>query len=251
MKSCIIQFIFFLLSLHFCFSLHLKSSSNQSPINLNHNTSIISYVKPMFFYHPVNTSLFIDNHIIKANSSSFGHLITLNNIIFNAEQISFHTPSEHFIDDKQYAMEMHILHRGVSKGDNDKYAMISFLFEIVPGVFNDFIESLDYFNIGNANITVDLNQIIPNELSFFTYQGSLTVPPYKEKTIHYVFDKVIPISNASIEMFKKAIQDKEEFDYLKYVYVNKKYRKNNRELQKTNNRRVYYYKSNKDINLNK
>ena len=46
-------------------------------------------------------------------------------------------------------------------------------------------------------------------------------------------------------MFKKAIQDKEEFDYLKYVYVNKKYRTNNRELQRVNNRKVYYYRNKK------
>ena len=255
MKSYLLEFFLLLLSINFCLSLHsrtllhLKSSKNQyqSPINLNHNTSTISYVKPMFFYHPVNTTLFIDNHIVKANSSSFGHLITLNNIVFNAEEITFHTLSEHFIDNKQYDMEMHIIHKGVSKGDQDKYAVISFLFEKEPGIFNDFIESLDYFNIGNSNITIDINQIMPKELSFFTYQGSLTVPPFNEKTIHYVFDKVIPISNASIEMFKKAIQDKEEFDYLKYVYVNKKYRTNNRELQRYNNRKVYYYRNNREI----
>ena len=38
---------------------------------------------------------------------------------------------------------------------------------------------------------------------------------------------------------------KEEFDYLKYVYVNKKYRTNNRELQRVNNRKVYYYRNKK------
>lgn len=219
----------------------------QSPININNNSSTITYVKPILNYHPVNTSsLYLDHrdNIVKLKAPSFGKLITINEMIFNAEEIQFHTPSEHLINNKQYDMEMHIIHKGISNEDKDKYAVISFLFEKSPGEFNDFIDSLDYLNIGSSStINVDLNLILlPNyNYSFYTYQGSLTTPPFNDKTIHYVIDNIIPISNTCIEMFKSAIQNKSEFDYLKYVYVNKKLKTNNREIQSLNNRKIYYY----------
>ena len=229
----------------------LKSKFNkslyQSPINIISNSSIITYVKPILMYHAANSSsLYLDpqDNTVKLKAASFGKLVTINNMIFNAEEIQFHTPSEHLINNKQYDMEMHIIHKGISNEDKDKYAVISFLFEKSPGEFNDFIDSLDYLNIGSSSkIIADLNLILPPNFnySFYTYQGSLTTPPYTNKTIHYVIEDIIPISNTCIEMFKSAIQNKSEFDYLKYVYVNKKLKTNNREIQSLNNRKIYYY----------
>ena len=87
----------------------LKSKFNkslyQSPINIISNSSIITYVKPILMYHPANSSsLYLDpqDNTVKLKAASFGKLVTINNMIFNAEEIQFHTPEGALINDRTH-----------------------------------------------------------------------------------------------------------------------------------------------------
>ena len=46
-----------------------------------------------------------------------GKIVTLDGAIYVAEEIVFHTPSEHTIQGKRFPLEVQIIHYGQSKGD--------------------------------------------------------------------------------------------------------------------------------------
>ena len=118
----------------------------------------------------------------------FGKVVTADGAVYFAEEIVIHTPSEHKINGKQLDMEVQIVHYGQSKGDIAKQLTLSFLFERKAGVYNKFLDDLDFFNLPSpASPKVDLlkdifiprilyeasNNEIPvmKPFSFYTYQG--------------------------------------------------------------------------------
>lgn len=86
---------------------------------------------------------------LRSFSAYFGKTVTMDGAVYHANQISFHTPSEHRINGEQFAMEMQILHKGKTKGDTAKHLILSFLFKKTPGVYNKFLDTLDIFNLPN------------------------------------------------------------------------------------------------------
>ena len=74
--------------------------------------------------------------------------------VYYAEEIVFHTPSEHTIKGKKYDMEMQVIHYGQSQGDIAKQIVLSFLFEKTPGRYNQFIEDLNVFDLPNPTSPV-------------------------------------------------------------------------------------------------
>lgn len=78
-----------------------------------------------------------------------GKIVTMDGGVYHAQEISFHTPSEHKINGERFPMEMQILHVGKTVGDTAKHLILSFVFKKVPGVYNRFIDSLDFFNLPN------------------------------------------------------------------------------------------------------
>ena len=120
---------------------------------------------------------------------------------YSSKQFHFHTPSEHMIDGITYPMEMHIVN--VLKDSNEKknpqYLVIALLFKM--GHENTFIkeflkaipgeEGKDTLPSGTVRFE-DLFLTIPKkeEAGYYSYNGSLTTPPYAE-TVHWIVKKYI------------------------------------------------------------
>ena len=79
----------------------------------------------------------------------FGKSVTMDGGVFHAQEISFHTPSEHTINGEQFPMEMQIKHVGKTIGDTAKHLILSFVFKKSPGIYNKFLEAVDFFNLPN------------------------------------------------------------------------------------------------------
>ncbi len=256
-----------------------KEGSEQSPIDLPQTENATpSPVAPLFNYEKVSavsTETTLDGQI--ANNQNvqlqyyanalrifhpyFGKVVTLDGTVYNAEEIVFHTPAEHTIDGKRYDMEMQVIHYGQSKGDIAKQVVLSFLFEKKPGIYNQFLDDVDFFNLPNPIMRkrdIDNDLYIPKVLhssdqeglvsqmkpfSFYTYSGSLTFPPCSEKTIHYVASEPIPIASAPLALMKEAlmapnmINDKKDT----IVYNDNEPVENYRETQPLNGRPVFFF----------
>lgn len=261
-----------------------KDGMMQSPIDLpDPKEAILSPVTPLFQFDEVNaknTITTIDGEI-KANEyikmkysdgalrimhHNLGKIVTLNGAVYIAEEITVHTPSEHTIKGKRLDMEIQITFYGQSKGDIAKQVVLSFLFEKKAGYYNKFLDDLDFYNLPNQyfkekeilnnifipKILYSVNGDSPDDLpvmkpfSFYTYDGSLTMPPCSEDTIHYVASEPIPVGSVVLDLAKEALKmaDMEEVN----SETGEKRRiqdlntyENHRNTQNLNNRGVFYF----------
>jgi carbonic anhydrase len=199
-------------------------------------------------------------NLIRILHPDFGRLITVDGSVYSAEEIVIHTPSEHTIDGKKYDMEISILHFGITQGDIAKHATLNFLFEKAPGVENPFLEDLDYFNLpGALRKSVDIKEMVyinkinvaPEDVgditsltpfSFFTYQGSLSMPPCTENTIVYVASKPLKIGTTALQLFQEASRIPDMMDNRGNVIVSNWVSESARKIQELNGRPVFHHK---------
>jgi len=144
----------------------------------------------------------------------------------------------------------------------EKKAILSFLFTGKPGVYNKFIDDIEFFNLPNPfdksrilanklfipNILLDSEEdstSIMNPFSFFTYQGSLPNPPCVENVIHFVASEPIATSVTALDLFKEALRSPDFEDQSGNVITAKEVPlMNNRNTQPLNGRPVFFYDSN-------
>ena len=253
-----------------------REGQQQSPINLPPSQKAISSsLKPIFEYEefdPISTSDFKEGMVeagqpikiryidkaIRIYHPNMGRVISLDGAVYVAEEIVFHTPSEHTIKGERFDMEMQIIHRGVTTGDVAKTVILSLLFKKKAGIYNKFIDKLDIYNLPNPGEPLrDLAEtlFIPdaflesnapdmplmNPFSFYTYSGSETQPPCAERTILYVTSKPIYIGSVALEMFKEAIKTpdfiNESGETISPIYTPINFRAS----QKLNGRPVFHY----------
>ncbi len=150
----------------------------------------------------------------------FGTLNDVDLAEYEATEIQIHTPSEHTIRGKQFALEIQVHHKSITKGDEAKKAVLSVLFEKKYGATNKFFEDIDLLNLPdryNSDTTihhsVDINDIFytadgsvsANHFSYYYYHGSLTAPPCDEKVQWFVVSDPLPLGSTAIDMLRDTI----------------------------------------------
>jgi carbonic anhydrase len=132
---------------------------------------------------------------------------------------------------------MHIVHK--YKGTGELGAVLGFFFDRKAGgnVANPLIESLKFDQtVEGAPITVD-NVALADFLAtadfseYWSYPGSLTVPPCVEGIKWTVIKKPLPISEAQLNAFNQFFSDNQKFA---------KGLGNNRLIQPLNARTLYF-----------
>jgi carbonic anhydrase len=253
-----------------------KEGLEQSPVDLPEGEkAVASPVTPLFQYEEISaksTITSLDGHVraneyIKIKYSkgalrifhpNLGKIVTLDGAVYVAEEIVFHTPSEHTIEGRRFEMEMQVIHYGQSKGDIAKQVVLSFLFEKKSGIYNKFLDDIDFFNLPNPafperDITNNLfipkifytstddNIPVMRPFSFYTYQGSITFPPCSEKTIHYVVSQPIPLGSTLLNLMKEALRVPDFKDEMGNIISTPEVPDNFRDVQPLNGRTVFFY----------
>lgn len=264
-----------------------KEGVEQSPIDLpSKEKALQSPVKPMFQYLEVDyinnestlegflearKKLEIRNsdNMINVWHNDFGKVTTIDGTSYQAQQITFHTPSNHNINGKQYPLEVTITHFGITKGDIGKQLTLSFLFEPTPGVYNKFLDDLDVFNLPDPiqkkrglqkplfipNILYEDNPeevVIPimKPFSFYTYEGSLPFPPCTERTITLVASKPLRVSSTAITLLKEAIKMPDLKTKTGEIIPGDDSVSSNRSIKPLNNRPVFHYNADDNCGQN-
>ena len=256
-----------------------KEGLEQSPIDLpKKEDAIDSPIRPLFEYKEINAILAKttidemniaednlemrnDNGLLIIYEENIGKIVTLDGAVYRAEEITFHTPSNHKIDGKSFPLEISIIHYGETVGDIAKQVVLNFLFEKKAGVYNKFIDDLDIFNIPNpitkkTNITnslfvpkifynsEDTDLVVFKPFSFYTYQGSLAFPPCTERTINYVTSTPLQIGTTVLQLFQEALRTpdliKKKGDKTT-ILVSDNLPSSSREVQELNGRPVFHY----------
>ena len=177
---------------------------DQSPINIK-NTVENSPAKIYFDYKPSPLVVVNNGHTIQVNYAQ-GSTVTINGEKYALLQFHFHTPSEHNINDKASAMELHLVHRneagqlavvGVMLNQGNPNPLIAEIWNQIPAVGDTNTVSDRLINASN---------LLPSKKSYFSYTGSLTTPPCSEGVSWNLFVEPITVSKEQVETFAKIYQ---------------------------------------------
>ncbi|KAJ3022401.1 UNVERIFIED_CONTAM: hypothetical protein HDU68_009173, partial [Siphonaria sp. JEL0065] len=130
----------------------------------------------------------------------------VNNLDYIVQQVHFHSPSEHHIDEKYYPLEAHFVHASA----DGKLSVIGLFFEV--GGWNPWINQFENSLPAASNSTqtiprLDMTPIIKaiGDSEFFSYTGSLTTPPCTEGVLWVVARKPLLISQSQLDKLRKVM----------------------------------------------
>jgi len=145
-------------------------------------------------------------------------------------QYHVHFPSEHAINGKLAAGEVHFVHQKVGSSGLDDLMVVGVLYQ--EGAKDDLLSAM---GLGETKSTYPLDTPAFNidsyleskgvKGNFYTYDGSLTTPPCTESVRWVVMEKPLTASKAQIESFKTYFKE-----------PNKAGGVNNRPVQEANGR---------------
>lgn len=175
--------------------------TNELPFTLTRSESKVEFVQN-------------STEIIKLKGSNFQHNI------FEFVNGHFHwgfndyQGSEHTVDWKKFPLELHLVHRLPNRyNDKDsRFTVLGVLFELSNSdnpVLNGIIEALNVLNplvvMDNKPSTIinlNLLQILPKNLHYYRYDGSLTTPPCLETVTWNVFKETVKISSNQLSAIR-------------------------------------------------
>ncbi|WP_186645521.1 carbonic anhydrase [Fluviispira vulneris] len=175
----------------------------QSPIHILTSDLKTNESLPKIFINYHSSPLIIKNnqHTIKAKFDKTNSIM-LGNKKYSLIQFHLHAPSEHKIDGKFSDLELHLVHQS----ESGEYAVMAILMNTGKENFalKQFFENLpkEDHAILNTNLKINLNDILPSDLSYYSYFGSLTTFPCDEKVNWLVLKNGVEVSEEQIQNFK-------------------------------------------------
>ncbi|KAK3445455.1 hypothetical protein EUGRSUZ_A01627 [Eucalyptus grandis] len=193
-------------------------------------------------YKPSNATLMNRGHDISLQwDTGNAGSIKINGTEYFLQQCHWHSPSEHTINGRRYALELHMVHVSTDPNVKNNIAVIGLLYKTgVPDAFLSklmgsvwsMIDKEDERKMG----TIDPREIKMGGKNYLRYTGSLTVPPCTEGVIWTINKKMGTVSKDQIKLLREAVHD---------------YAENNaRPVQQLNRREIHFYQPNEAAKRN-
>lgn len=133
-----------------------------------------------------------------------GVTTTVGGHAFELKQIHFHTPSENLVDGKAFAMEGHMVHAA----KDGELAVIGIMY--AAGQSNDILQKmLQAVEQGGGDTQIDAGaswqMLMPQDLDYYYFSGSLTTPPCSEGVHWMVLKKAREVSTEQVTWFQKMV----------------------------------------------
>jgi carbonic anhydrase len=173
---------------------------SQSPLNIKGPFEKVRFsVVPD--YKPGPLKIINNGHTIQVNVVP-GSKIRIDGKAFDLLQYHFHRPSEEHINGKPSAMVIHFVH----KNESGELAVLGVLLQ--EGNENPGIKTLwshappkEGPEVAPDNVAFNPTNLLPREMEFFHYDGSLTTPPCTEKVKFYILKSQVNISKDQVTQF--------------------------------------------------
>jgi carbonic anhydrase len=194
---------------------------DQSPIDIR-GAHLNKALKPIEI-HYVAGSVTLENngHTVLVHVKP-GSYIVAGGVRYNLEQFHFHHPSEEAIKGKLVDMDVHLLHRS----EDGKIAVIAVRMSEIRGDPNATLaalwEHLPATTGATENVTNMINPggLLPTDRGYWTYTGSLSIPPCTEGVQWFVMEQDLSMSHDQLRAFAAI------------------FKMNSRPLQDTHGRRI-------------
>ena len=142
-----------------------------------------------------------NGHTIQVNIEP-GSSLTIGKESFDLLQFHFHRPSEEQVDGKNASMVAHFVHKskegklaviGVLLNEGKDSAAVKTLWaNLPPKEGEEFLP---------AKVTFNPASMLPKEMGFYNYEGSLTTPPCTEGVQFYILKAPVDISKQQLAKF--------------------------------------------------
>lgn len=173
----------------------------QSPINIE-KAFTQSLDSLQVKYQPTKLSVFNNGHTLQ-HAVEAGNFLEIGQDRYQLLQFHFHTPSEEAIGGKRFAMDVHMVHRNeagqlavltvlVEQGKKD-YPLFNTLWGSLPEENETRIFDKKLFSPA---------AILPENMNYWTFAGSLTTPPCTEGVRWLVLKTPIQLSKKQIDRFR-------------------------------------------------
>jgi len=176
------------------------TGKSQSPIDISPVT--ITELPPIEVDYK-STVLDVTNngHTIKVSYAP-GSSITVGGKKYDLLQFHFHSPSEHTVGGKSFAMVAHLVH----KAADGQLGVIGVLME--EGASNFLVQKV-WKNMPKEEgghktvekVKLNVAQLLPKDMSYYNYSGSLTTPPCSEGVNWMVLRNPVTVSAAQVQQF--------------------------------------------------
>ncbi|WP_439114065.1 carbonic anhydrase family protein [Hydrogenophaga sp.] len=171
----------------------------QSPIDIRESIQVA--LDPIEFdYRPSAFRVLDTGHTVQVMPAR-GSSIVVSGRRYELLQFHFHRPSEERVDGQAFDMVLHLVHRDL----DGRLAVVAVL--LTAGVDQPQIQQV-WNNLPLerqvevlAAAPMDLNQLLPDDLRYVTYMGSLTTPPCTEGVLWMVLKTPMQLSAEQIAIF--------------------------------------------------
>ena len=196
------------------------NEKNQSPINID--TEITQHCKSLcnFKTHYKTSGCFVNykNNLIRIKYSK-GSYLEYQNILYELTEITIHVPSLHSIDNSKYDLEICLIHtlsadnKTTTTSESPTGVILCRLFESGPhyGPSETFInqiindipkEPINYDKEIDVSDDWSANLLIPENKSYFMYDGGLPFPPCNTNYKVIIWEDIGTIGRTNLDIFK-------------------------------------------------
>ncbi|GLT92309.1 hypothetical protein SLE2022_101490 [Rubroshorea leprosula] len=197
-----------------------KVGGLQSPIDLSHQRvkMIRKSGELKRNYRPCHATLKNRGHDIALEwVNNDAGSIKINGTEYFLKQGHWHSPSEHTLNGRRYALELHLVHTSSDPKVKNNISVIGALYKF--GEPDAFLSKL-ISNISSMNDHVQerkMGVIDPTKIKlggrkYYRYMGSLTVPPCTERVIWTINKKIRTVSREQVKVLRKAVHDYAEMN---------------------------------------
>ncbi len=176
--------------------------SNQSPIDLT--GFVEAGLAPLRFDYRAGGQRIVNNGHTVMLPWAQGSAIALGRRRFALLQLHFHTPSEHRIDGKAFAMEAHFVHV-----DDGEMAVVAVMLE--QGKANPALAAMEEAlpqragDMRTLPAPIAATGLLPAGRGYYYVNGSLTTPPCTEGVRWLVMKQPLQASKRQLEAFARAM----------------------------------------------
>lgn len=185
--------------------------ASQSPIEITTADAMASRRQLAMTYSKSHFSAFNNGHTLEAEleaegRSSGDNYIEIRGTKFHLLQFHFHSPAEHSIPDApgsslqtHGALVAHLVHAS----DDGVLAVVGVVFDLGdahPTIDRMFRPKLQKEDV-HVGMELDPATLLPDDRSFYAYNGSLTTPPCSQKVRWHVMMNIGEVSQQQVDFF--------------------------------------------------
>ena len=180
---------------------HCSSGHRQSPIDLSDGIAVD--LEPIQFAYPPAAFRVVDGRR-NLQVAVYGGGFSLLGKYYELSRIQFHRPAEITIAGRSFAMDAQLMH----KSADGKLAIVAVLFEsggenpVIQTVLNNLpLESGG--EVAPPGQLIDVGRLITDNRRYYTFMGSLTMPPCTEEVLWLVLKQPHQMSPEQLSIFQR------------------------------------------------